>query len=109
MLGNVAMSDGTSILPAQNAAAGASLRAFSSFCPVAAESVNGSGSGTNFAAMSYAARNKILAAGVYGNFLAINDQGVTALHHQHVFVIVVDGVADEAASPQVQKAIWLPS
>ena len=57
---------------------------------MAAEGVDGSGSGYAFAAVRDAARDEILFACAYGNFLAVDDQRVTALHDQHVFVVVVD-------------------
>src|SRR6266498_5464332 len=58
-------------------------------CPVAAKCVDGSGLSQNFATMQYAPRDEVLLSGLQRNPLPVNDQGIAALDHDHVFVVVV--------------------
>jgi len=57
---------------------------------MAAEGMDRSGAGQDFAAVRHAAGDEILLAGFQGNPFAVDDQRVAALHHDHVFVEVVD-------------------
>src|SRR5215469_17349426 len=54
------------------------------------ERMNGSGSGQDFAAMRYAARDKVFLSSPHRDPPSTNDQRVAALHHQNVFVVVMD-------------------
>jgi hypothetical protein len=40
--------------------------------------------------MWHAVWNEIFLSGLYRNPLPIDDQGITALHHEHIFVVSVD-------------------
>src|ERR1019366_9649208 len=55
----------------------------------AAKRVDGSGGSQNFAAMRHAARDNVFLPTLYWNALSADDQGITPLHNQHVFVVVV--------------------
>ena len=57
---------------------------------VAAEGVSCPGSSADFAGVQYAARYEVLFSRVHWNPLRLDDQGVAALHDQHIFVVIVD-------------------
>ncbi len=57
---------------------------------MAAKCVDRSGPGKNFAAVLDAAWNEIFFSGLHRNPLPIDDQGIAALHNDHVFVVIVD-------------------
>jgi hypothetical protein len=57
---------------------------------MSAEGVNCSGSSDSFAAVMDAASDEVLLSSLQWNALAINDQGVTALSDDHVFVVIVN-------------------
>lgn len=67
------------------------------------ECVYGSGLSQNFAAMQYATRDEVLLSSAQWNPFPINDQGIAALDHDHVFVVIVDvrsGSRGLAAGPK---------
>ena len=71
--------------------------------PVAAERVDCSGPSQNFATVRHAARDEVFLPGLHWNPLSIDDQGITALHNDHVFVVVVgmcSGCRSFAAGPK---------
>ena len=57
---------------------------------VAAEGVSCPGSSADFAGVQYAARYEVLFSRLHWNPLRLDDQGVAALHDQHIFVVIVD-------------------
>jgi hypothetical protein len=61
-----------------------------SVCPVAAKGMDGSGPRQNFATVEHATRYEVFLPGPHRDPLSVDDQGITALHHDHVFVIGVD-------------------
>jgi hypothetical protein len=74
-----------------------------------AERVNGPGVSHWFTPMREPLRDEILLTGSDWNAFVINNQGVAALHDDHVFVEVMHVWRGQAVSRQVQNAIWLPS
>jgi hypothetical protein len=74
-----------------------------------AERVNGPGASHWFARMRELLRDEILLTGSDWNALVINNQGVAALHDDHVFVEVMHVWCGQGVSRQVQNAIWRPS
>ncbi len=56
---------------------------------MAAKCVDCSGSSQNFAPMFDATRNEVFFPGPYRDSLAIDDQGIAALHDGHVLVVIV--------------------
>src|ERR1035441_2928766 len=56
---------------------------------MAAKCVDRSGSSQNFATVLDAARNEVFFPGPDRYSLAIHDQGIAALHDDHVFVVIV--------------------
>src|SRR5437016_4037273 len=72
-----------------------------------AESMDGSGPGNNFSGVRCATWNEVLLSSADRNPLSTNDQGVTTLHNQHVFVVFmnVDGRGSSfAACPKCHLA-----
>ena len=57
--------------------------------PVAPKCMDRSGPGENFTTVRNAVRNEVFFAGPYWNSLAIDDQGIAALHNDYVFVVIV--------------------
>jgi hypothetical protein len=51
---------------------------------------DGSGLRQNFPAVPYAAGDEVLLSSRQWNPLSVNDQGVAALNHDHVFIVIVD-------------------
>jgi len=56
---------------------------------MSAKSVDRSGAGQRLTAVGRAARNEILLPGIYGYPLSIDDQGITPLDDDHVFIEIV--------------------
>jgi hypothetical protein len=74
--------------------------------PVAPKCMDRSGPGENFTTVRNAVRNEVFFAGPYWNSLAIDDQGIAALHNDHVFVVIVSvchRCCSFTASPKCQQ------
>ena len=56
---------------------------------VTAKCMDCSGSSQNFTPMRHATRDEIFFSGPHRNSLALDDQGITTLHNDHVFVVIV--------------------
>src|SRR5215831_8899897 len=64
--------------------------AFHPIHSMTSERVDGSGSSHNFTAVRGTARDKVFLSSPHRDPLPANDQRVAALHHQNVFVVVMD-------------------
>jgi hypothetical protein len=75
--------------------------------PVTSKCVDCSGSSQNFTLVRHATRDEIFFSGPDRNPLTIDDQGVTALHNDHVFVVIVgvgSGCSGLTAGPKCHLA-----
>jgi hypothetical protein len=71
--------------------------------PVATECMDRSGPSQNFATVWDAARDEIFLPGVHWDPLSIDDQGLAALHNNHVFIVIVSvyrGCSSFTAGPE---------